>query len=104
MAPDPAAEATRLLAQIRRLTARADRLLIQLKDSGASWADIAALIDPDRPDARSSAQRRIESARRRLTAANTSTKPAGKGLNMNDMCDWCRQGHPCPGLPPCRPQ
>ncbi|MFF4756363.1 hypothetical protein ACWD5R_39535 [Streptomyces sp. NPDC002514] len=66
-AQDAAAEAARLLAQIRQLTARADELLVQLRDSGMSWGDLAALIDPASPPARSSAQRRIESARRRLT-------------------------------------
>ncbi|MFF8996196.1 hypothetical protein ACF09H_41010 [Streptomyces sp. NPDC014983] len=65
-ATDPATEATQILAQIRTLTARADELLVQLRDAGMSWADLAALIDPTDPPARSSAQRRIETARRRL--------------------------------------
>ena len=60
-------EAARVLAEIRRLTARADELLVQLRDAGMSWAEVAALIDPDEPPARSSAQRRVESARRRMT-------------------------------------
>ncbi|MET9016899.1 hypothetical protein ABZX74_39485 [Streptomyces olivaceoviridis] len=63
---DPATEAARLLSQIRQMTARVDELLVQLRDAGMSWADLAALIDPDDPPARSSAQRRIDSARRRL--------------------------------------
>ncbi|MFE7268746.1 hypothetical protein ACFU9B_43505 [Streptomyces sp. NPDC057592] len=61
-----AQEAARLLAHIREDTARADDLLVQLRDGGMSWGDLAALIDPDNPPARSSAQRRVESARRRL--------------------------------------
>ncbi|MDX2692165.1 hypothetical protein [Streptomyces ipomoeae] len=64
---DPAAEAARVLTEIRGLTAHADRLLVQLRDGGMSWGDLARLIDPDSPPARSSAQRRIESARRRIT-------------------------------------
>ncbi|MER5618965.1 hypothetical protein [Streptomyces sp. NPDC002215] len=46
-----AQEAAQLLAHIREDTARADAL------------------DPDNPPARSSAQRRVESARRRLDAS-----------------------------------
>ncbi|MGW9441321.1 hypothetical protein [Streptomyces sp. NPDC055607] len=68
----PAEEAAEILAEIRTLTARADRLLIQLKDTGTSWAEIARLIDPTDPPARSTAQRRIEAARRRL--ANQPTE------------------------------
>ena len=64
---DAATEAAQVLAQIHTLTAHADLLLIQLRDAGMSWAGIAALIDPARPPARSSAQRRVESARRRLS-------------------------------------
>lgn len=64
---DPAMEAARVLTEIRGLTAHADRLLVQLRDGGMSWGELARLIDPDSPPARSSAQRRIESARRRLT-------------------------------------
>jgi hypothetical protein len=66
--PDQAAaEAAQILAEIRERTARADWLLIYLKDSGTSWAEIARLIDPTNPPTRSTAQRRVESARRRLT-------------------------------------
>ncbi|WP_405691016.1 hypothetical protein [Streptomyces sp. NBC_00057] len=60
--------AARLLAHIREDIARADALLVQLRDGGMSWGDLAALIDPDNPPARSSAQRRVEFARRRLNA------------------------------------
>ncbi|MFB8039437.1 hypothetical protein ACFC5Z_42460 [Streptomyces sp. NPDC056004] len=62
--PELAEEAARL--RIRKDTARADSLLVQLRADGMSWGDLAALIDPDNPPARSSAQRRVESARRRL--------------------------------------
>jgi hypothetical protein len=70
-----AAEAAQLLAQIRRDTTRADELLVQLRGSGMSWGDLARLIDPDNPPARSSAQRRIESAQRRL-AEQSGQQPA----------------------------
>lgn len=65
---DPVAvEAAEVLAEVRALTVRADRLLVRLREGGMSWGDLSRLIDPDNPPARSSAQRRIVSARRRLT-------------------------------------
>ncbi|MFF3959758.1 hypothetical protein ACFYY1_42330 [Streptomyces sp. NPDC001890] len=46
-----AQEAAQLLAHIREDTARADALLVRLRDGGMSWGDLAALIDPDDPPA-----------------------------------------------------
>ena len=70
---DLAAEAAQVLDHIRTLTARADRLLVRLRDNGMSWGDLAHLIDPDSPPPRSSAQRRLESARHRISMEATMT-------------------------------
>jgi hypothetical protein len=53
---------------IDQLTRRQDALIVALKDRGASWTDLAKLVDPEDPEPmarRSAMQRRYEAGRRR---------------------------------------
>ncbi|MGV0095110.1 hypothetical protein [Streptomyces californicus] len=60
-----AEEATRACAAVREQATRADELLVQLRGLGASWAELAKVINPVDPPTRSSVQRRVETADRR---------------------------------------
>ncbi|QKW31491.1 hypothetical protein HUT11_35605 (plasmid) [Streptomyces seoulensis] len=58
-------EVTQTFALIKELTVHADHLLVKLRGNGASWSELAALINPEDPPTRSSVQRRVEAADRR---------------------------------------
>ncbi|MFE3381668.1 hypothetical protein [Streptomyces anulatus] len=75
--PDLEAEATRACATVRELTARADALLLRLRGCGASWGELATVINPTNPPTRSSVQRRVEAADRRETERRTAEVMAG---------------------------
>ncbi|MEU3978435.1 hypothetical protein [Streptomyces bacillaris] len=74
---DRASEATRTCAAIRELTARADQLLLELRGSGASWAELATVINPEDPPRRSTVQRRVEAADRRESERHLAEVAAG---------------------------
>jgi hypothetical protein len=59
---------------INQLTRRQDALIVALKDRGASWAELALLVDPEEADPqskRSAMQRRYEAGRRRAGLPTT---------------------------------
>ncbi|WP_438297673.1 hypothetical protein [Streptomyces sp. HUAS TT7] len=56
-----------VLWALKELTDRADVLTVALKDSyGQSWTEIQEVIDPENPQARSTARRRYDAGRKRI--------------------------------------
>ncbi|WHM41101.1 hypothetical protein [Streptomyces sp. BPTC-684] len=57
-----------VLWALKLLTDRADVLTVALKDSyGQSWTEIQEVLDPDNPQARSTARRRYDAGRKRIS-------------------------------------